>query len=74
MWDLIVSVPDHCLSVYFSYVKFVKQISNTRTRKRYCSIFLYFDVNVAFYVFMCFSYSPLNPLLKVTFSLSSLRS
>ena len=23
MWDLIVSVPDHCLSFYFSYVRTV---------------------------------------------------
>ena len=30
---------------------------------------LYFDVNVAFYVFMCFSHSPLNSSLKVTFFL-----
>ena len=32
---------------------------------------LYFDVNVAFYVFMCFSYSPFHPSLKGTFSLFS---
>ena len=23
MWDLIVSVPDHCLSFYFAFVKMV---------------------------------------------------
>ena len=34
---------------------------------------IYFDVDVAFYVFVCFSYSPLNPSLKVTFSLFSSR-
>ena len=26
MWDLIVSVPDHCLSFYFSCVAFHKKI------------------------------------------------
>ena len=27
MWDLIVSVPDHCLSFYFKYINFVKTLS-----------------------------------------------
>ena len=27
MWDLIVSVPDHCLSFYFSVLVFLKQCS-----------------------------------------------
>ena len=24
MWDLIVSVPDHCLSFYFGYITMIK--------------------------------------------------
>ena len=31
--------------------------------------FVTFHLNVAFYLFMCFSYTPLNSSLKVTFSL-----
>ena len=35
MWDLIVSVPDHCLSFYFSNwkdkVRFVKSLFSNRT-------------------------------------------
>ena len=27
MWDLIVSVPDHCLSFYFKYINFAKTLS-----------------------------------------------
>ena len=27
MWDLIVSVPDHCLSFYFAYTYFIKDVS-----------------------------------------------
>ena len=30
MWDLIVSVPDHCLSFYFSYL----MCANAKTRAR----------------------------------------
>ena len=28
MWDLIVSVPDHCLSFYFAGIKFVDIVLN----------------------------------------------
>ena len=27
MWDLIVSVPDHCLSFYFSYLMYLDAIN-----------------------------------------------
>ena len=32
MWDLIVSVPDHCLSFYFLYVYIVAQVNHRGLR------------------------------------------
>ena len=35
MWDLIVSVPDHCLSFYFTVVHiFLKVLSNFKEKKK----------------------------------------
>ena len=34
MWDLIVSVPDHCLSFYFSFIK--RQSTSKTTVYIYC--------------------------------------
>ena len=33
MWDLIVSVPDHCLSFYFDFDKFWQKINGGKWRK-----------------------------------------
>ena len=33
MWDLIVSVPDHCLSFYFTQIGLVKYVTNTHVFK-----------------------------------------
>ena len=33
MWDLIVSVPDHCLSFYFSYANVDKKSKGKLTRR-----------------------------------------
>ena len=34
MWDLIVSVPDHCLSFYFTHIILVKYVTNTLVFKQ----------------------------------------
>ena len=34
MWDLIVSVPDHCLSFYFTHIVLVKYVTNTHVFKQ----------------------------------------
>ena len=47
MWDLIISVPDHCLSFYYAFLTldgvasclFVINIRNTCKRLRYSQIF-----------------------------------
>ena len=49
------------LARYFVCKIYKADIKYADTKKSGSSI-LYFDVNVAFYVFICFSYSPLNPL------------
>ena len=36
MWDLIVSVPDHCLSFYLAYIS-DKNLVTRRERERYNS-------------------------------------
>ena len=48
MWDLIVSIPDHCLSFYFSYDVALFQINRSylcrirrNRRKRVCCIQFY---------------------------------
>ena len=51
------------------FVELVRQRSSTLTRKTSGSEILYFDVYITFYVFVWFSYSPLNALLKMMFSL-----
>ena len=45
MWDLIVSVPDHCLSFYFSSRQIQYDANNKETdNKETC--FIYFGGNV----------------------------
>ena len=34
MWDLIVSVPDYCLSFYFTQIVSVKYVTNTHVFKQ----------------------------------------
>ena len=51
MWDLIVLIPDHCISTYFGKVVFesadlVKQTEDKDDRDRLDSIFHCFTVHV----------------------------
>ena len=82
MWDLIVSVPDHCSSFYFFFffffffnldttlcVKFVKQ-TNTLTLKSVVLICFILTLTMHFTYACFFPYSPLYPSLKVTFHFS----
>ena len=41
MWDLIVSVPDHCLSFYFGY-SYLHSIDPNLVIVPYCCLFLLF--------------------------------
>ena len=46
MWDLIVSVPDHCLSFYFLFLRLliihvqIQQINYLKVKNHYCIILL----------------------------------
>ena len=37
MWDLIVSVPDHCLSFYFAHIMYIKKTEISMVAGSCCS-------------------------------------